>query len=161
MNYDPILAEGKTIGQIKAEQEAINRRIEQMRYPGQPQQQPEPQPQQPPKAKIWDEIDMIMGSMTDEEVALMNQNEEFQESYATINMILMREQMRIMKPIVESTEDGRDALEKHLTLIKRLRKSAKDQAQRRQSEFEEYTRNFSHIPWDEYVAMKSKKSQNQ
>jgi arsenate reductase-like glutaredoxin family protein len=98
------------------------------------------QPQQS-KTPTWDEIDKIMDSLTDTQKNYLNQNQDFVESYQDVANILQREELRIIRLLVEQTKDGKEALEKHQSLIKKLRKNAMQAA-----EEEEKT-----ALWNEYM----------
>lgn len=118
----------------------------------QQQQQPARQPQS--QSPTWDEVDNLTNAMTDREFELMSENEEFQQSQNKIAAVLQREQMRIMRPIVENCKDGKDALDQHFTLIKRLKKSAADEANRNIELFNEYTEKHADIPYAEFLKLK-------
>lgn len=149
MNYDPLLGgqPAYDLPQIEEEQKKIAERMEQLK-------RSRVQPASQPQAPVWDEIDAIVSGMSDQELDLMNANEEYRESSAAVQAILQREYLRIMRPIVESTKDGKDALDRHLTLIKRLRKSAKEAVNRKYSLMDEYLERYSHLTFDEFMKMK-------
>lgn len=149
MNYDPLLGgqPAYDLPQIEEEQKKIAERLEQMK-------RSRVQPTSQPQAPVWDEIDAIVSGMSDQELDLMNANEEYRESSAAVQAILQREYLRIMRPIVENTKDGKDALDRHLTLIKRLRKSAKEAVNRKYSLMDEYLERYSHLTFDEFMKMK-------
>lgn len=109
------------------------------------------------QSPTWDEIERITAELSDSEFALINQNEDFQKSQADIMAILQREQMRIMRPIVESTQDGNQALDKHLALVKRLRKEASNELTKNLELFNDYTQNHSDITFAEYLRTKNKR----
>lgn len=106
------------------------------------------------KAETWDEIDRITSGLSEKEFKFLQNNAEFQESSNTVQAILQREYMRIMRPIVENTKDGKDALDKHLTLLRRLVKSVKDESDRRDAMLNDYITNYANITFDEYMKMK-------
>lgn len=152
MNNDQLLY-GKqefSIPQLEEEQKRIAERLEGLKRGR--------QQMEPPRCPVWDEIDSIVAGMSDQELHMINGNDEFQESSAVIQDILQREYLRIMRPIVENTKDGKDALEKHLTLIKRLRKSARDEVNRKYSIMDEYLERYSDMPFNEFMKMKRGKS---
>lgn len=152
MNYgfDPLL-QGRdyTVPEIEKEQEAIQQKIERLKQGGYRGRQPQ--------APTWDEIDRITSSLSDKEFNYLQGNVEFQESSAAIQAILQREYMRVMRPVVEGTKDGKDALDRHLTLLKRLVKSVKDEADRKDALMNEYITQHSDISWREFMEIKQGK----
>ena len=113
-----------------------------------------------PKAKspVWDEIDHIVDSMSESEKDYLAQDEEYQRSAAAVQEILQREIMRAMKPVVESTKDGNAALEAHLVLLRKVQKTAKEEAGQREALMNEYIMNHSDKTWAEFIAMKQGKT---
>lgn len=106
---------------------------------------------------IWDEIDSLTAQMTEKEFAVMAASEEFQESAKVINELVQATQLAQLRPIVEGTQQGKDALDKHLTLIKRLKKSAEAEVNKELEDFKEYTEKYSDMPYAEYQKMKRSK----
>lgn len=113
------------------------------------------QPQQ--QAPIWAEIESITSELSDREFAIISNSEEFRQSEAAIAVILNREYMRVMRPIVEATQDGKEALQAHLNTIKRLRKQAASEADKSIELFTEYTQNYSDMTYSEFLKMKKGK----
>ena len=109
------------------------------------------------KTPIWDEIDKIVGEMSDSEIEFINSNADFANSNQTVMAILQREQLRMMRPLVENTKDGKEALENHLALVKRLKKEAANESDKAMNMFKEYTEKYSDMPYSEYLKMKRKK----
>lgn len=103
---------------------------------------------------IWDEIEKLTAELTDREFDIINNNTEFQTSQHKVMEILQREYMRLMRPIVESTDDGRKALEAHLKLIKGLRKDAAHEVNKSMELFTEYTEKFSDMTYSDFLKMK-------
>lgn len=148
---DPLLNDRSyNIPELEKEQEAMQQKIadlKQRRYGS-----------QQPQALTWDEIDRITSSLSDKEFRYLQNNREFQESSSVINGILQREYMRVMRPVVEGTKDGKDALDKHLTLLKRLVKSVKDEADQRDALLNEYITQYSDMTWQQFMEIKNGKS---
>lgn len=137
-----------------AELQQIQQRLESQKQQLQQRQQGAVGQQQS-QSPIWDEIDKLTTDFSDREFAIVNQNEDFQQSQQAIMAILQREQIRIMRPIVEGTKDGKEALENHLELIKQLKKKAAKEADRNMELFNEYTQNYSDITFAEFLQMKN------
>nr|DAE48543.1 MAG TPA: hypothetical protein [Caudoviricetes sp.] len=109
---------------------------------------------QPTKTPIWDEIDKVMDNLTESQKNYLNNNEEFAKSYKAVADILQREELRLIRPIVEQSKDGKSALEHHLALIRRLRKGAMQAEEEKTAMWEDYMTNFSDMTFREYMQMK-------
>lgn len=109
------------------------------------------------KTPIWDEIDKLISEMSDREVEYLNGSSEFAESNQKVLSILQREQLRMMRPVVEGTKDGKEALESHLNLVKRLKKDAANESNKAMDLFKEYTENYPDISYSEFLKMKRNK----
>ncbi len=149
----PLLHSGgnyqRSLPELEQENERFAQRVQELKQ-GRYQQQPQ--------APTWDEIDRITSSLSDKEFKFLQGNQEFQESSAVVQSILQREYMRIMRPVVEQTKDGKDALDKHLTLLKRLIKTVKDEADQKDALMNEYITKYSDLTWKEFISMKNGKS---
>lgn len=134
--------------ELEEEQQAYMQRIQELQKRGVVNESVTP---------VWDEIDGLLSGLSDREFDFINNNQEFQESSSVITAILNREYLKIMRPRVESTKDGKDALEKHLTLVKRLKKSAADEVNKKYSMLDEYMEKYGDMSFNDYVAMKKGK----
>lgn len=116
------------------------------------------QPQQPrSQTPTWDEIDRVTGSMSEKEFEIMTQNAEYQESQRAIDAVTQVALMKALRPMVENSKEGKDALDYHLTLINRLKKSAAKEADAEMSDFREYREKYSHMSYDDYLKTKGDK----
>lgn len=156
MYKDPLLytppysSQPDPMAQLEEEKRKLEEKMSQLRQAG-------PQQQMRPQAPVWDEIDTIVSGLSDQELQFLNSNQEFQESSANVQAILQREYLRIMRPVVESTKDGKQALENHLTLIKRLRNYARDEVNKKYSLLDEYMEKYSEMSFAEFMEMKKGK----
>lgn len=106
------------------------------------------------RTPVWDEIDRLVADMSDSDLSFLNANAEFQESNQRVMAILQREQLRMMRPIVEGTKDGKEALDAHLALVKRLRKEAANESDKTMALFKEYTEHYADMPYAEFLKTK-------
>ena len=106
------------------------------------------------KTPIWDEIDIIVGEMSDRDLEFLNESSEFNESNSHVMAILQRESLRMLRPIVENTKDGREALEKHLAIVKKLKKEAANESDRTLDLFKEYTEKYPDKTYSDFLKMK-------
>lgn len=105
---------------------------------------------------VWDEIDSIMQGMTDKEFELVTSNDEWVESNQRIMALIQQAQLQMLRPVIEQSKEGRDALDNHLTITKRIKKSASKVVDDELADFQEYKSKYSHLPYEEYLKTKSK-----
>ena len=119
----------------------------------------ETEPQQVAKSPtpIWDEIDTITGNMTKAEFKKMSEDENYQSSLNALMEYVGSVQLQMIRPRIEQSEEGKKLLEQHLTNVKFLRKAAIADVDKKLSDFEDYTKNYSHMSWDEYQKTKGGK----
>jgi hypothetical protein len=119
----------------------------------------EAEPQQVAKSPtpIWDEIDAITGNMTKAEFQKMSEDENYQTSLNALMEYVGSVQLQMIRPRIEQSEEGKKLLEQHLTNVKFLRKAAIADVDKKLSDFEDYTKNYSHMSWDEYQKTKGGK----
>ena len=150
INNDPTLGvrDFSTPDFESVERELTNRlqHIQQMK-----QQVQAPRVSQTP---VWDEIDSIIQGMTEKEFELVTTNEEWAESNAKITALIQQAQLQMLRPIIEQSKEGKDALDNHLTITKRIKKSASKVVDDELSDFQEYKAKYSHLPYEEYLKMK-------
>lgn len=116
------------------------------------------QPQQPrSQSPVWDEIDSIMNAMGDQEFQRVSANEEFQQSQQRIMGILQNMQIQMLRPHVEASKEGKEALDFHLTLVKRLRSAVSKEVDEEMSDFREYKERYSDMSYADYQKMKRDK----
>jgi hypothetical protein len=119
----------------------------------------ETEPQQVVKSAtpIWDEIDTITANMSKAEFQKMSEDENYQSSLNALMEYVGSIQLQMIRPRIEQSEEGKKLLEQHLTNVKFLRKAASADVDKKLSDFEDYTKNYSHMSWDEYQKTKGGK----
>lgn len=103
---------------------------------------------------VWDEIDKIVSEMSEAELSFITQSEDFKRSNQDVMNILQREQLRMMRPVVERCKDGKEALERHLSLVKRLKKESANESEKAMLLFKEYTEHYADMPYADFIRMK-------
>lgn len=118
-------------------------------------------PAQPKSATpVWDEIDAITAEMSQKEFEKLVENEEFQKSSNALAQLIQATQLAQLRPIIENSQNGKDILDRHLTLIKRLRKSASAEVDEELNDFKVYKEQFSHMPYSEYLKTKTTRKED-
>lgn len=152
INSDPILgardfsAQTNEIDAMQRELAERMNRLQQLKVQAQ-----QPQQSQTP---VWDEIDSIMQGMSEKEFEIVSTNEEWVESNNRILALIQATQLRMLRPVIESSKEGKDALDNHLTITKRIKKSASKEVDEELNDFKEYREKYSSMPYDEYLKMK-------
>lgn len=153
LNGDPTLNPGNNFDARISELQQMQQNLELQKRMYE-QQVSQPSNEQRSQSPVWDEVDSIWDSMTDKEKELIASNEEFMESSNHISMLLNEQYLAMMRPVVEQSKVGKDALDNHLTLLKRLRKSAQKEVDAEMDDFKEYKEKYSDMPYSEYQKMK-------
>lgn len=156
---DPLLGSGPDYSAHLAELEQAQKAIEQQRQSilklAQNTQNPEATPTSP--TPIWDQIDTLTDNMTAAEFQAMQNDPSYQKSLGELMEYVAAVQLQLIRPRIEASPEGKKLLEQHLTTVKFLRKAAADNVDKRLADFEDYTKNYSHMSWEEYLKTKGGK----
>jgi hypothetical protein len=106
---------------------------------------------------LWDEIDKIQDNLTDAQSQYLMQNKEYVESLQYVTKLVQDEELRIIRPRIESTQQGQEALKKHLSLMQKLRKEVSQAEEQKNAMLNDYLTNYSDKSWQEYLAIKQGK----
>jgi hypothetical protein len=154
---DPLLGSTTDYQAHLAELENAQAIIDQKRQALISMAQSEPQVAAKSATPIWDEIDTITANMSQAEFQNMSENENYKSSLEALMNYVGAVQLQAIRPRIEQSEEGKKLLEQHLTNVKFLRKAASADVDKKLSDFEEYTKNYSHMSWDEYLKTKGGK----
>ena len=156
---DPLLGSGPDYSVHLAELEQAQKAIEQQKQSilklAQNTQNPEATPASP--TPIWDQIDTLTDNMTAAEFKAMQDDPSYQKSLGELMEYVAAVQLQLIRPRIEASPEGKKLLEQHLTTVKFLRKAAADNVDKRLADFEDYTKNYSHMSWEEYLKTKGGK----
>lgn len=156
---DPLLGSGPDYSAHLAELEQAQRAIEQQKQSilklAQNTQNPEATLASP--TPIWDQIDTLTDNMTAAEFQAMQDDPSYQKSLGELMEYVGAVQLQLIRPRIEASPEGKKLLEQHLTTVKFLRKAAADNVDKRLADFEDYTKNYSHMSWEEYLKTKGGK----
>ncbi len=154
---DPLLGPTADYKAHLAELESAQAAIEQQRQAIMRMAQTEQVEPQKTATPIWDEIDMITANMSAAEFQSMEADENYKASLEALMAYVGAVQLQMIRPKIEQSEEGKKLLEQHLTNVKFLRKAASAEVDKKMSDFEDYTKNYSHMSWDEYQKTKGGK----
>jgi hypothetical protein len=154
---DPLLGSTADYQAHLAELENAQAIIDQKRQALMKMAETEPQQVAKSSTPIWDEIDTITANMSKAEFQKMSEDENYQSSLNALMEYVGSIQLQMIRPRIEQSEEGKKLLEQHLTNVKFLRKAASADVDKKLSDFEDYTKNYSHMSWDEYQKTKGGK----
>ena len=77
--------------------------------------------QQAPQRLIWDDIDLELQPMSDEQKSILFQNEEYVETYTRIQGLVNAEILNLVKAKIESTQEGNELLRNQLKILRKLK----------------------------------------
>lgn len=139
-NSDPLLGGNNQYFHTDTEQQLAMLKEQERRLMAQLQNNGSQQPvqQQQSQSPIWDEIDKEFDSLTSMQQRALAENDDYKDAYTHVQEILNREFLKIMRPIVESTPDGHNALNRQLSVIKKEKKFIVEDTERKLREFEEW-----------------------
>lgn len=113
------------------------------------------------QSPVWDEIDKFVEELSDVEVEALNSSPEYQEAQNKVAAIINRENMKMLRPVVEGTPDGKEALDNLLLMAKKIKKSASEEANRNAVLMNEYMTQYSHLTWQQFIEAKQGKQPKQ
>jgi hypothetical protein len=154
---DPLLGSSTDYQAHLAELDNMQAAIDQKRQSLLSMAQTEPKEAVKTATPIWDEIDKITANMSPAEFQAMEADENYQKSLEALMAYVGAVQLQMIRPRIENSDEGKKLLEQHLTNVKYLRKAALAEVDKKMSDFEDYTKNYSHMSWDEYQKTKGGK----
>ena len=146
---DPLLSTGQPLNydaQI-AELQRMQQALELQK-----QQIGQARPEAATGSPVWDEIEKLTAELSDKEFSYISNCDEFNKSQQSIAEALQAEYTKLMRPIVE--RNHRQLLDDHLQLLKRLRKDAGREIDKRMELFNEYVTTSPDIPFAEFIKNK-------
>lgn len=108
---------------------------------------------------LFDEIDKIEDSLTDAQKQYLAQNQEYVESYKMVSKLLQDEELRIIRPRIEATEQGKEALKHHLSIVTKLKKEMAKETEQQNELMADFIKNYPGKTWEEYLAIRSGQAQ--
>ena len=113
------------------------------------------QPSVPIQQKlIWDEVDAEIGPMSDEQKAMLFQDEDYVDTYTKIQSIVQNEILNLVKGRIESTPEGKELLQSQLKIVKRLKGKIIQETNREMEmfrKFREFSKQHPEVTYEEFI----------
>lgn len=103
---------------------------------------------------IWDEIDVEINPMTEEQKSRLFQDQEYSETYNELQNLVQTELLNLVKARIESTEKGKDLLSRQLRIIKNIKGKIISDTNREMEmfmRFKEYSKQNPNITYEEFI----------
>lgn len=113
------------------------------------------QPTQPIQQKlVWDEIDAEISPMTEEQKSMLFQNEEYMDIYNRLQTLVQEEILTLVKPRIESTQEGKELLNNQLKVIKKLKGKIIQETNKEMEmfrKFREFSKTNPDVTYEEFI----------
>ena len=106
------------------------------------------------KHMIWEEIDAEISPMSDEQKSRLLQDTDYVDTYNELQSMVQAELLNLVKGKIESTEAGKELLNKQLKIVKRLKIKIIDDTNREMElfkRFKEYSKNHPNASYSEFI----------
>lgn len=110
--------------------------------------------QQAPQRLIWDDIDLELQPMSDEQKSILFQNEEYIETYTRIQGLVNAEILNLVKAKIESTQEGNELLRNQLKILRKLKGKIIEDTNREMEmfrRFKEFSKHNPEVTYDEFI----------
>lgn len=110
--------------------------------------------QNQPIKLIWNDIDAEMNSLSDEQKQRLFQNEDYVSIYTQIQSRVQNELLNLVKVKIENTQDGKELLQKQLSILKKLKVKIVEDTNREMElfkRFKEYSSSNPGVTYEEFL----------
>lgn len=108
----------------------------------------------PTQKLIWDEIDAEVNPMSDEQKAMLFQDEDYVDTYTRIQNMVQSEILNLVKGRIESTPEGKELLQSQLKVVKKLKGKIIQETNREMEmfrKFREFSKAHPEVTYDEFI----------
>lgn len=109
---------------------------------------------QQPKRLIWDEIDVEVEPLTDEQKNMLFSDDDYAGTYALIQGMVQSEILNMVKAKIEGTPEGKELLQNQLKNVKRLKSKIINETNREMElfrKFKEFSKTNPGITYEEFI----------
>lgn len=149
---DPLLGSSVIGNNLDEQLQLIEKYKQSLEAAKQMKQQIQPAPVQ--QKLIWDDVDAEISPMSDEQKAMLFQDEDYVDTYTKIQSIVQNEILNLVKGRVESTPEGRELLQSQLKIVKRLKGKIIQETNREMEmfrKFREFSKQHPEVTYEEFI----------
>lgn len=150
---DPLLGSSVVGNSLDEQLQLIEKYKQNLEAAKQLRQQAQPI-QQSAQKLIWDEVDAEITPMTDEQKAMLLQNEDYVDTYTKIQTMVQNEILNLVKGRIESTPEGKELLQSQLKIVKKLKGKIIQETNREMEmfrKFREFSKTNPEVTYEEFI----------
>ena len=150
---DPLLGSSVVGNSLDEQLQLIEKYKQNLEAAKQLRQQTQPI-QQPAQRLIWDEVDAEITPMTDEQKAMLLQDEDYVDTYTKIQTMVQSEILNLVKSRIESTPEGKELLQSQLKIVKKLKGKIIQETNREMEmfrKFREFSKTNPEVTYEEFI----------
>jgi hypothetical protein len=103
---------------------------------------------------IWDDIDIEVTSLSEEQKEKLFLDEDYQEVYSKLQLLVQSELLNLVKGKIESTNEGKELLQNQLKLVKKLKTKIIQETNKEIEtfkKFREFSKNNPEITYEDFI----------
>lgn len=150
---DPLLGSSMVGNSLDEQLQLIEKYKQNIEAAKQLRQQAQPI-QQPVQRLIWDEVDAEITPMTDEQKAMLLQDENYVDTYTKIQTMVQNEILNLVKSRIESTPEGKELLQSQLKIVKKLKGRIIQETNKEMEvfrKFREFSKTNPEVTYEEFI----------
>ena len=150
---DPLLGSSVVGNSLDEQLQLIEKYKQNLEAAKQLRQQTQPI-QQPAQRLIWDEVDAEITPMTDEQKAMLLQDEDYVDTYTKIQTMVQNEILNLVKSRIENTPEGKELLQSQLKIVKKLKGKIIQETNREMEmfrKFREFSKTNPEVTYEEFI----------
>lgn len=150
---DPLLGSSVVGNSLDEQLQLIEKYKQNLEAAKQLRQQTQPI-QQPAQRLIWDEVDAEITPMTDEQKAMLLQDDDYVDTYTKIQTMVQNEILNLVKSRIENTPEGKELLQSQLKIVKKLKGKIIQETNREMEifrKFREFSKTNPEVTYEEFI----------
>lgn len=103
---------------------------------------------------IWNEIEAEIQPMSEEQKALLFQDEDYLDTYNKIQSMVQNELLNLVKARIEASQEGRELLQNQLKMVKKLKGKIIQETNREMEmfrKFREFSKTHPEVTYEEFI----------
>lgn len=103
---------------------------------------------------IWNEIEAEIQPMSEEQKALLFQDEDYLDTYNKIQSMVQNELLNLVKARIEASQEGRELLQNQLKMVKKLKGKIIQETNREMEmfrKFREFSKTNPEVTYEEFI----------